>query len=90
MKNTPKKQITDLQSAVQETAVLSWLVAQAFAGGDGVHGSGGGQPLHARRSAAGRKVVPLPRHHYLDAPVATARWGGGEAADRATGAKSLP
>lgn len=54
---------TDLQGAVEEAAVLSRLIAQAFAGGDGGHGPGRGQPLHARRAAAGRKVVPLPRHH---------------------------
>lgn len=60
---------TDLQGAVEEAAVLPRLVAQAFAGCDGGHGPGGHQPLRpARCSAAGRKVVPLPRHHDLDAP----------------------
>lgn len=55
--------VTDLKGAVQEAAVLSRLIAQAFAGRDGGHGSRGRQPLRpADRSAAGRKVVPLPRH----------------------------
>lgn len=69
---------TDLQSAVEEAAVLPRLVAQAFAGCDRGHGSGGHQRLRPTcRSAAGCKVVPLPRHHDLDAPVTTARWGRG-------------
>lgn len=82
---------TDLQGAVQEAAILSRLVAQAFAGRDGGHGSRGHQPLHpAYCSAAGRKVVPLPRHHYLGAPVSTARRGRGGAADQESASRSLP
>lgn len=82
---------TDLQGAVEEAAVLSGLVAQAFAGCDRGHGSRGHQPLHpAYRSATRRKVVPLPRHHYLDAPVSTARRGRGGVADQATASMSLP
>ena len=82
---------TDLQSAVEEAAVLSRLVAQAFAGCNRVHGPRGRQPLYpAYRSATGRKVVPLPRHHYLDAPVSTARRRRGKAADQATASMSLP
>lgn len=90
---------TDLQSAVQEAAVLSRLVAQAFAGCDGVHVPGGHQPMQPPRcrsthtaataTAARRKVVPLPRHHYLDAPDRTREERGG-AADRATDSMSLP
>lgn len=82
---------TDLQSAVKEAAVLSRLVAQAFAGCNRGHGSRGHQPLHPTCCSATRcKVVPLPRHHYLDAPVFTARRGRGGAADKATASMSLP
>lgn len=78
---------TDLQSAVEEAAVLSRLVAQALAGCDRSHGSRGHQPLGC--SAARRKVVPLPRHHYLDIPVSTVRWRWG-AEDQAVASMSLP
>jgi len=82
---------TDLQSTVEEAAVLSRLVAQAFARCDGGHGSWGHQPLHpASCSATRSKVVPLPRHHYLDAPVSTARRRRGGAEDQVTASMSLP
>ena len=82
---------TDLQSAVEEAAVLSRLVAQAFAGCNRGHGSRGHQPLRRTYcSAARRKIVPLPRHPYLDAPVSTVRRGRGGAADQAPASMSLP
>ncbi len=59
-----------LQGAVQEAAVLSWLVAQPFTWSNGRHGARSQDSLHpsattsaaATSAAARRKVVPLPRH----------------------------
>lgn len=82
---------TDLESAVEEAAVLSGLIAQAFAGRNRVHGSRGDQPLHpGSRSTTGGKIIPLPRHHYLDVPVSWRMQEKDGAKDQAKGSMSLP
>lgn len=60
---------TYLQCAVEEAAVLARLVAQAFAGGNGVHGARTRNALQP--TAARRKVVPLPRHGCRPTPFSS-------------------
>lgn len=59
--------VSDLQGAVQEAAVLSRLVAKAFAGRDGGHGSRGHQPL----SPAQRRHSPSSPSSSSAATAAT-------------------